>query len=73
MKQGSTKRPSLPLIVVLPIAALLIAVIVGAAMLVASTLRFFMFPLSMPLTTAVVAVTIAAWISLLVWQAVGSE
>ena len=54
------------------LATLLIVVIVGTGMLVAGTLRFFMFPLSLPLTTTIVALSIAAWLGKLVWQAVSS-
>lgn len=73
MEQSFTKQLSLPAVVTVPLAALLVAVIIGAAMLVAGTLRFFMFPLGLPLTTAVVAVSIAAWLGGLVWQTTGSR
>ena len=72
MEPGSIKRNSLPVGVTALLAALLIAVIVGAGLLVAGALRFFMFPLSLPLTAAIVTLSIAAWLGRLVWQAVSS-
>lgn len=58
------------LVWVLPLVFLFVMIVIGAAALVAGAVRF-MFPVSYPMTTAVVALILAIWFGRALWELTG--